>query len=193
MPLVDSVRAVINRLAPRGWRELMERHGLHLDASDLAAELRRALVGNGGASTIDRTIAGFEDFSPNGTAAIEPGDPGLSLLYHALASPNVYPTPTGSRTDDDFPTLLELDTMENYIYGIAKRKLVDLDDVVVAVFAYQYRPGSTSVHGKHADMAFSRTGVARVGTVPMHYDPLRRSFWPARYGAFLAQRRKLGG
>jgi hypothetical protein len=101
---------------------------------------------------------------------------------------------------------VELDTIENYIYSVAKKKLKDLGDVVVAVFAYQYRPGTTSVHGKHADMAYSRTGIARVGTTTMHYDPLRRSFWagpaggapgvavmPARYGAFLAQRRKLAG
>jgi len=204
MPLIDAVRAIISRLAPHGWKELMERHGLHLDAADLAAELRRPLVNVGGGSTIDRTVPGFEDFSPNGTTAIEPGDPGRSLLYHALASPNVYPTPAGSRTDEDFPTLVELDTIENYIYCVAKNKLNDLGDVVVAVFAYQYRSGSTSVHGKHADMAYSRTGVARVGTTVMHYDSLRRSFWagprggapgiavmPARYGAFLAERRKL--
>ena len=152
MSLIDSVRTVINRLAARGWKELMESHGLHLDAADLAAELRRPLIG-AGVSTINRTIAGFEDFSPNGIAAIEPGDPGRSLLYHALASPNVYPTTTGSRTDDDFPTLLELDTIENYIYAAANRKLVDLGDVVVAVFCVSIssgqhqRPWQTCRHG----------------------------------------------
>jgi hypothetical protein len=204
MALLDAVHAVIGRLAPRGWKNLMAQHGLHLDAADLAAELRRPLVQADGRSSIDRTISGFEDFSPNGTAAIELVDPARSLLYHALASPNVYPSPAGSRTDDDFPTLIELDTIENYIYSVAQRTLNGLGDVVVAVFAYQYRSGSTSVHGKHADMAYSRTGVARVGTTGMHYDPLRRSFWAgpaggapgvavmaARYGAFLAQRRKL--
>ena len=204
MPLIDDVRAAIHRLAPRGWTELLALHGLRLDATDLLAELRRPLVTTGGGSSIDRTVPGFEDFSPNGTAAIEPGDPARSLLFHALASPNVYPLPPGSRTDGDFPTLVELDIVENYIYAVANRRLSDLGDVVVAVFAHQYRPGSTSVHGKHADMAYSRTGIARVGTMAMHYDALRRSFWagpaggasgvsvmPARYGAFLAQRRKL--
>jgi len=204
MPLIDAVRAVIARLAPRGWKELLELHGLHLDAADLVGELRRPLVKPGGASTIDRTVPGFGDFSPNGTAAIEPGNPARSLLYHALASPNIYPSPAGSRTDGDFPTLVEIDTIENYIYSVTQRKLNDLGDVVIAVFAYQYRPGSTSVHRQHADMAFSRAGIARVGTTTMHYDALRRSFWaaptagvtgvavmPARYGAFLAQRRKL--
>jgi hypothetical protein len=204
MPLIDAVRSVISRLARSGWKELLEVHGLHLDAADLAGELRRPLVKTGGGSTIDRTVPGFGDFSPNGTAAIEPGDPARSLLYHALASPNVYPAPGRSRTDDDFPTLVEIDTIENYIYSVAQKKLKDLGNVVVAVFAYQYRPGGTSVHRQHADMAYSRTGIARVGTTTMHYDALRRSFWagpaggvpgvavmPARYAAFLAQRRKL--
>jgi hypothetical protein len=85
-------------------------HGLHLDASDLAVELRGPLLKAGGGSSIDRTISSFEDFSPKGTAAIEPGNPTRSLLYHAPARPNVYPLPAGSRTDDDFPTLVELDT-----------------------------------------------------------------------------------
>jgi hypothetical protein len=204
MALFDTLRIAVNRLAPRGWKSMMDAHGLHLDAPNLSAELRRPLVDANGKSTIDRTIPGFEDFSPDGTAAIEPGDPARGLLYHALASPNVYPRPAGLRTDDDFPTILELDVIENYIYAVANRRLVDLGDVVVAVFAFQYRPGSTSVHGKHADMAFSRTGIARVGTAAAHYDPIRRSFWaapaggasgiavmPAKYGVFLAQRRKL--
>jgi len=183
----------------------MAAHGLRLEAADLAAELRRPLLDATGKSTINRTLAGFEDFSPAGTAAIEPGDPARSLLYHALASPNVYPAPSGLRTDEDFPTLLELDTIENYVYSVAKKKLQDFGNVVIAVFGCQYRPGSASVHGQHADMAYSRTGIARVGTGPMHYDALRRSFWavpqggaagisvmPARYSAFLAEKRKLG-
>src|SRR5262249_543149 len=132
MALFDEVRTTINRLASRGWKDLMQAHGLHLGAPDLAAELQRPLVDSSGTSTIDRSLAGFEAFSSAGTAAIEPGDPARSLLYHALASPNVYPTPAGLRTDDDFPTLIELDTIENYIYSVARRKLQDLGNVVVA-------------------------------------------------------------
>ena len=204
MPLLDSVRLVVNRLALRGWAQLLARHGLHLEAPDLAAELRRPLVDGHGKSTIDRTQPGFEDFCRAGRAAIAPGNPALSLLYHALASPDVYPSPTGPRTDEDFPTLAELDVVENYIYSLARRELTDFTNAVIAVFAYQYRAGTRSVHRLHADMAYSRTGIARVGTAPMHYDPLRRSFWvapadgapglcvmPARYGAFIAERRKL--
>src|SRR5690349_17386828 len=128
MALFDDVRAVIQRLAPRGWKDLMAQHGLNLDAPNLAAELRRALVDGNRKSTINRALPGFEDFSLEGTAAIEPADPARSLLYHALASPNVYVNPSGTRTDDDFPTLEELDVVENYIYGVAARKMSDLGD-----------------------------------------------------------------
>jgi hypothetical protein len=203
MPLFDDVRTLIQRLAPRGWSDLMNRHGLNLNSIDLATELRRPLVAANGKSTIDRTLSGFEDFCTLGAAAIEPGQPARSLLYHALASPNVYPMIAGPRTDADFPTLVEIDTLENYIYSLANKKLADFGNVSVAVFAYQYRPGGSSVHRRHADVAYSRTGVARVGTRPAHYDPLRRSFWPepqggsagvaimpARYAAFLVERRK---
>src|SRR5215467_4237063 len=100
MALLDAVKTAISRLAPRGWKSLMERHGVHLDAADLVAELQRPLVGADGRSTIDRTVPGFEDFSPNGRAAIEPGDPARSLLYHALASPYVSPASAGPAIDD---------------------------------------------------------------------------------------------
>ncbi len=89
-------------------------------AAALRTELTKSLA------AINRGVAGFEDFSPNGTAAIQSGDPARSLLYHALASPNVYPSPTSARTDADFPTLVELDTIENYIYSVAKMKLKDI-------------------------------------------------------------------
>ena len=204
MALIDDMRTVIHRLAPRGWMALMARHGLDLGAADLAAELNRPLLDTTGMSTINRSISGFEDFSTAGNKAIEPGEPARSLLYHALASSDVYPAPIGARTDADFPTLVEMDTVENYLYSLVRKSLADFGNVVIAVFAVQYRPGSSSVHNSHADMVYSRTGIARVGTKPMHYDPLRRSFWvepqggasgvavmPARYAAFLAERRKL--
>src|SRR4051812_12645703 len=97
MSLIDDVRLALARLAPRGWKDLMQLHGLRLDAADLAAELQRPLVDATGRSTIDRSIPGFDDFSPEGTSAIEPADPARSLLYHALASPNVNPSETESR------------------------------------------------------------------------------------------------
>jgi hypothetical protein len=198
MPLIDDVAQIVARLRARGWTALFNQHGCDLAAADLATELRKELV-------VDRTLPGFEDFSPDGVRAIEPGDPARSLLYHALASPLVHPPATGGIAPavDAYPTLEELDTVENYIYAVAERRLEDFPDAFVAVFAYQYRAGGRSPHGQFADLAFSRTGVARVGTAPPHYDPARRSFrlvppedddalavMPARYAAFLAIRRQ---
>jgi len=204
MATFDTVRTAIQRLAPRGWRQLFALHGLDLNAGNLPQELSRPLVNGAGVSTIDLTQPGFEDFCTAGTAAISPGNPPLSLLYHALASPDVYPVQAGARTDDDFATLNELDAIENYIYAMAQKKLSDFSNPVIAVFACQYRAGGQSVHAVHADTAYSRTGISRAGTAPMHYDPLRRSFWgapagglpgvavmPSRFAAFIAEKRKI--
>ena len=194
MALIDHVKQICNRLAPLGWRNLFLQHGLDITANDLSQELSKTL-------TINRTLNGFEDFSQDGSRAIEPASPGLSLLYHGLASALVHPTPNNqpSANADDYPTLEELDIIENYIYSVANRQLSDFPNAVIAVFAYQYRQAPRSPHRVHADMAYSRTGVARIGTVPANYDASRRSFWveandgsenpavlPARYGAFLA-------
>jgi hypothetical protein len=196
MPLVDVVRSAVLRLAARGWHKTFLHHGLDLRAHDLHAELLRPLSG------ISRNVPGFEDFAPAGRCGIAPGSTALSLLYHGLASPDAYPDTVGPHTDLDFPTLEELDCIENYIYSCAKRKLSSFANPEIAVFAYQYRTAPRSPHQAHADMAFSRAGIARVGTAPMHYDPVRRSFWaepsgniagiavmPARYAVFIAERR----
>ena len=47
---------------------------------------------------------------------IEPGHPDLSLLYHALAAPSVVATRKGTKLAG-FPTLEEIETIENYIGG----------------------------------------------------------------------------
>jgi hypothetical protein len=182
-------------MAKMGWSELLGMHGLNLNAKDLEAELARELTG------IDRTVAGFEDFCLDGNRAIEPGIPARSLLYHAMASPLVHPAmSSGSSLDPTaYPTLEEIDTVENYIYSLTKCKLADFPSAVVAVFSYQYRTAPRTAHGLFADLTFSRTGVSRVGTVPPNYDRIRRSFWvappdgtggicamPARFAAFLA-------
>lgn len=57
-----------------------------------------------------------------------------------------------------YPSLEELDTIENYIYSLAADQ-VDLTDTVIADFVY------------------SRTGVARIGTAEPQYNSSRRSFW----------------
>src|SRR5207245_2815904 len=73
----------------------------------------------------------------------------------------------------------------------------------IVVFAYEYRPAGDTCSRLQADLAFSRTGVARVGTRAAKYSPERRGFdsetaddpfafhvCPVRYGAFLSVRKK---
>ena len=72
---------------------------------------------------IDRRQPGFADFDPASRAAIVPGDPASSLLYHALASPLVKP-PCAS--PNSYPTTADLDLIENYILSLAPlRRLGD--------------------------------------------------------------------
>lgn len=201
MSLIDDVKALCDRLDTRGWRALLLAvTGNRLDIRQpTAARLKSALAAP--LATIDRTRAGFEDFHPSGNQGISPGRPARSLLFHALASPRVHPDPNVREPNpDDYPTLAEIDTLENYVYSLSTAGLVG--PIEVAVFAYQYREGTRTSHQRYADFAFSRTGVARVGTAAPHYDPVRRSFWvlppgpgaegiavlPARYGVFLARR-----
>ena len=73
----------------------------------------------------------------------------------------------------------------------------------IVVFAYEYRPARDTCSRIHADLAFSRTGVSRVGTRDALYDPGSRGFQseviedpfafhvcPAHFAAFLAVRKK---
>jgi hypothetical protein len=205
--LIDNVKAICDRLNLLGWRELLLRvTGDQLDICQptpaaLAAELDKQL------QTIDRSHPGFEDFHRDATRGVEPGVPAKSLLYHALASPAVHPTANGAPAPNSstYPTLEELDALENYIYARASKSLTNFQNAVVAVFAYQYRTGTRSAHRLYADLVFSRTAVARVGTAPANYERARRSFWvqppdgsektcvmAARYGVFLAIQRRLG-
>lgn len=103
MPLIQDLQQICNSLAPTGWRDLLLKHGLDITANNLAAELAKELP------AIRRDLPGFEDFSIEGRRAIEPGKPARSLLFHALASPNVVNGVSA------FPTLKQLDTVENYV------------------------------------------------------------------------------
>jgi hypothetical protein len=199
MALLNDVKGILDRLAPRGWSALFQIHGLDITVSLslLETELSKPL-------SVIRSQPGFEEFAFNGTRAVDPGSPGRSLLYHALASADVAPDkPT--LTAEDFPTLEEIDVVENYVYSVAKRTLADFSNPVLGVFAYQYREKSLSPHREHADLAFSRCGVARVGTEAERFDAAARSFdprsqsgdrgfavLPARYGLFLAEYRTPG-
>jgi hypothetical protein len=185
---------VLDVLGPKGWGTLFSRHGLDISVplDELEEELARPL-------RIDRIMPGFEDFSLGGYRAIEPARPGYSLLYHALASANVTPDDGDQSV---FPTLIQLDLVENYIYSQAKPTIASFEDPVIAVFAYQYRDRAKTTHRRHADLVFSRTGLARVGTHPPRYEGTARGYdprpnegeigfrvLPARYAVFIAERR----
>jgi len=201
LALIDDVKIICNRLASKGWKELFSAHGLDITSTNLENEFDKEL-------NINRNITGFEDFALEGKRAIEPNNPARSLLFHAFASPNVVKNVTGSNLTD-FPTLAEIEIIENYVYGKRPPSLTELknragdDFVAIVVFAYEYRPAPETVHRKHADMCFSRTGVTRVGTNEVLYNPKERGFLPfvegnehgfrvlpAKYAAFIAVERK---
>jgi hypothetical protein len=205
MSLINEVQKLCNRLAPHGWHELLLEHGLDIKAVDLENELLKELP------KINRKIPGFQDFASEGKRGIEPRKPAYSLLFHALSSHNLINGANGKELAR-FPTLAEIDTVENFVYGVRPPSINDLNAIgkelssqsndgamAIVVFASEYRPGPESVHRKHADVCFSRTGVARVGTAEAFYDDRRRGFLPfdendnhairvlpARYSAYVA-------
>jgi hypothetical protein len=199
MPLIEDVANVCRRLGDHGWRDLMLRvtdSALDITAAELGQELAMPLA------RIDRTVPGFEDFAAEGERGIEPGMPARSLLFHALASPNVLQDGQGHDLSA-FPTPAELETVENYVYGAAPPSLEDLHarggDLAIVVFATEYRPARQTVHRRHADLCFSRTGISRLGNDEALYDARRREFMPlaeddpyafrvtpARYAAYVA-------
>lgn len=211
-PLIDGVADACRRLAPLGWRQmLMDATGGELDiaAPDLRRELGKPLV------HIDRAYPGFGDFVNAATRAIEPGRPDRSMLYHAFASPTVVADRKGVDLRG-FPTLAEIDALENYVYGVEPPTMDALQARVDAmrpllhdgekrrrlglvVYALQYRNAPMSVHGRHAELCFARSGVARLGTLEPLYDARARNFAaldptrpfefrvvPRRFAAYLA-------
>lgn len=199
MALIDDIRSMLQTLADEGWRELFAAHGLNIDAADLEGELGKVLP-------VDRTYPGFEDFALEGVRGVTPGQPAQSLLYHALASPNVVSSADGQPLGA-FPTLTMIELVENYVFAAAARNLSilqaeaarDLSQLAIVVFAYEYRPATGTPHRRHADLCFSRTGISRVGTAGARYeghlrgfhpevdgDPAALAAVPARYSAWLA-------
>ncbi len=185
--LIDSIANILNRLAPDGWADLMSAHGLDITSGNLADELLRPLPG------IDRSLPGFADLSPSCTRAIEPGFPARSLLLHALASPEVQTSPTGPLTA--FPTLSDLDLLESYVYAVTSSSLADIEararqtqaqfsgpvdgELAIVLLSSEYRSAPGTVHGGQADMVYSRTAIARTGTLPRTYRSPARGHWPA--------------
>ena len=209
MALIHEVKTICDRLAPLGWRELLKAAtGNALDISKSApVALRQELTKN--LASIDRSLPGFEDFAPAGRRAMTSAQPASSLLYHALASPLVTRDHRG-RTLQGFPTLAELDVIENFIFSLAPVSLPRFiqengggSKVGVVVFCADYRAAADTVDGRQADLTFSRTGISRIGTARPHYNSAVRSFWPedednahhirvlpARFSAWLAVKKK---
>jgi hypothetical protein len=209
MALIDDIKNICDRLAPLGWREFLKMvTGNSLDiqkanSAALAQELTKDV------SSIDRSHPGLEDLEGSTLKAIAPGEPSRSLLYHALASPLVVRDHNGNSLAG-FATPSELDLIENYIFSLAP---VDIQQfvaknggskkVAVVVFSYEYRPAAHTVDGRHADLTFSRTGIARIGTARAHYVDAARGFSPedddnphnfrvipAKFSAWLAVKKK---
>ena len=186
---------------------------LNLRGNELKKELIKPLDGKKLSALRADSKSGFDDFC--GERLVQPGFPAYSLLHHALASPRVRPADV-----TEYLSLAQIDLMENYIYALCKleqlKAIYDSDDrnasgkkdcankkLVLAIFAYEYRPAFKTPHHAYADMVFSRTGIGRLGDMPEHYDRINRCFTnrpannnyikkvavtPARYGLFLARK-----
>jgi len=204
----DNFTELVQWLIKNGWSAyLKDKLGVNLALTGdaLKAELVKDLDASKLKALVDNAESGFDDFA--GMNLIKPGFPAYSLLYHALASPRV--RPAGILV---YPELAQLDTLENYIYALVEwghlKTIYNVnsnDELVLAVFAYEYRPAFKTPHHQHADMVFSRTGVARVGNADLAYDAINRFYTnkpkagipvqkaavvPARYGLFIAKRVK---
>jgi len=156
---------------------------------------------------INLRVPGLEDLSPQCQRGVEPGDPALSLFYHALASPHVHP-PKIESGSEAYPTIADLEIVENFVYAAAEMTVDKLRarangrPLAIVVFAYEYAPAEDTVHGLHADLCFSRTGISRAGDAALYYEPRARGFFPyvdgspkahvvpARFGAFVAFQQK---
>ena len=200
MALINDVKKTLNTLSTHGWKELFDAHGLDITAIDLESELLQDISGS-----INRDFPGFDDFSEEGRQGITPSMPARSLIYHALSSQHVTWADIGkTKKLTKFPTIKQIETIENYVYASKKTSLNVITaihgkvNLAVVVFANQYRNAIDTPHKKHADLIYSRTGVARVGNAKMSYNKQTRSFdpltnkkneicvLPAKYNAYLA-------
>lgn len=197
---MDQLLAWMNE---KGWSDHIQRiSGINIKRS--SQEMQDELVAELDVNRF-RKEKGFDDFA--GNRLIHPGQPTQSMLYHAMASPRVKLQKQGTVTKEDYPSIDQLDILENFIYALKKYDDTTLksNKTVIAVFAYEYRTAFKTTHGKHADLAFSRTGISRIGDKEMQYDKELRCFvnlpskkedekhiavTAARYGLFLAELKK---
>jgi hypothetical protein len=183
MALIDEVKAVCDRLAPLGWRGLLKSaSGDALDIEQKTPEaLQKVLMAQ--LSRVDRAMPGFEDFDSAGDKGITAGKPSQSLLYHAFASPGVV-RDAKSALLKGFPTLAEIETVENFVFGIQPPTLDSLvkqwggAKLSIVVYATEYRPCPDTAEGAQAELTFSRTGIARIGTSRPKWYADVRGYWP---------------
>ncbi|MEC4091707.1 hypothetical protein [Pseudoalteromonas rubra] len=194
MALIQQVKQALIRLidADAGWLELLNHHGWQIDLATLRQlgddDFKQALLTK--PLTIDRNLAGFTDFHVSANHLISAGEPAKSLLYHAFASPNVLTKPDGFELQA-FPNRAEIDVVENFVFAARQATLADIEqqartimgfpdnvelELAVCSFSTEYRVAQSTVHGTHADMCFSRTGIARVGTDEAVYSPELRGY-----------------
>lgn len=204
---MEDFRNILRRLAGEGWTPIFSLLGIDPDAPTLQQDLLEEVPLSAMALA---QVPGFGDIAPTARRAIEPGSPARSILFHALASPDVTTSVDGTPLDA-FPTAADLDVAENFVYGIMPRSLssiiANIDNqanIACAVFAREYRQFSKTHHGMHADMVYSRTGVTRVGSQDALWDGPTRSYLPraegdsdfdfrvlpARYGVYIAVQAK---
>src|SRR5688500_12917138 len=139
-------------LSKNGWINYLEDAlgvNLSLTGDALKAELLKDLDKNRLQQLTINPASGYDDFA--GMNLVKPGLPSFSLLYHALASPRVRPDNILA-----YPELDHLDILENYIYSLAEwghlKSIYNInsnDDLVMAVFAYEYRPAFKTPHHEH--------------------------------------------
>ena len=83
-----------------------------------------------------------------------------------------------------FPASHRSRRSKNYVFGVDPPTVDDLHGehpegaLGIVVFALEYRPGARTPHRRHADLCFSRTAIARVGTAATLYNAEARQFEP---------------
>ena len=191
-----------------GWTGYLQQAlgvNLELNGENLKKELIKELDAGKLSALRQNEQSGYDDFS--GERLIQPGFPAYSLLHHTVASPRVRP-----KGVKEFLSLSQIDLLENYIYALCDweqlRSLYQIkpnEEMVFAVFAYEYRTAFKTPHHAYADMVYSRTGIARIGNEPLHFDKVNRchtakpadesrtknvAVMPARYGLYIARKVK---
>jgi hypothetical protein len=121
MTLIDEIFALCKKL-PDDWAALLKAHGLDIRKADGKA-LKRELTKK--PLKVNRNIRGFADFAEDEAFGIVPRRPAHSLFYHALASP-IMQTGVDGKLLSWFPSLDEIELVENYVFGVDPPTLAEL-------------------------------------------------------------------